>query len=86
VAERKVSRHWRARFEMTFPRDPRDRFSDERTYKYSAWIGAETEEEARALLAARIAQAEIVRWELDELIDATEGEPAVIATWEGEGD
>jgi hypothetical protein len=85
VAERKITRHWRARFEMTFPADPRDRFSYERTDKYSAWIGAETEEEARALLEARLAETE-ARWTHDQLIDATEGEAEVIAIWEGEGD
>ena len=84
----KVSRHWRARFRLTFAPDPRELDSYERTYHYSAWIGAATEPDARALLEARVAQIgpELARWELDSLIDATEGEPEVIAIWEGEGD
>ena len=83
-----VNRHWRARYRLTFAPDPRELDSYERTYRYSAWIGAATEDDARALLEARLAQIgpELTRWELDSLVDATDGAPEVIAIWEGEGD
>jgi hypothetical protein len=83
----RVCRHWRARFSLTFAADPRDRFSHERTEQYSAWIGAATKDDAQALLEGRLAQIEqLARWELDSLIDATRGEPEVVAMWPGEGD
>jgi hypothetical protein len=81
-----VARHWRARFELTFAADPRDRVSYERTETYGAWIGADSEDQARALLEARITQAEgLARWELVELVEATTGEAEVIAFWWGDG-
>jgi hypothetical protein len=76
-------RHWRARLRLTFADDPRYE-PPVTTHSYSAWVGAGSEQEARALLQACVADLEdLVGWELAELVEATEGDPEVIALWEG---
>jgi hypothetical protein len=77
------SRHWQARITAVYRDDPRYN-PPERTTHYMAWIGAGSEEEARAVLAKHAEDTQdrdLLRWNLDELQEVTFGDPDVIATW-----
>lgn len=81
VRERKrTSRHWKAMVEVDF----RDRSSirPDRSSRYCMWIGAETASDAAALIEARHADMEeVLDYRVLELVEATAGDPEVIATW-----
>jgi hypothetical protein len=53
----------------------------ERTRTYEFWIEALDEPGTRAQLTDELRGWEISNWELEELVEATEGKPEVITTW-----